>query len=324
MNFHSPAMLARRAALSGLLALTVTSAGAEGVLKLIVPAPAGGTMDVVARLVADQLSADSRQPVVVENRPGAGGLIAAQALLAAPADGQTLMVSASNVLTEIPHVVKTRFDPLKDVKPVIAVARSSLLLVGAPGLEAKDLKAVISHVKQHPGQMSYASYGIGTVSQFAGIILNQKAGLDLQHVAFPGSPPALTQVIGGQIPLMFDGMVTSLPYIKSGKVQVYAIAASSRSPLLPQVPTFAELGYPDIDFNNWVGVIVPSGMAQAVVDRVYAAVSKAATSPRVRDRLAASGFDVVPPAPSDALAQSVRADHERYGKIVKTFDIKLQ
>ncbi|UUZ65838.1 tripartite tricarboxylate transporter substrate binding protein [Polaromonas sp. P1-6] len=292
-------------------------------IRMLVPAPAGGTMDVVARIVADQLSADLGQPVVVENRAGAGGAIAVQAMTVAPADGHTIMMTASNVLTEIPHVMKTSFDPLKDVKPVAAIARSSMVLVGAPNLAPKDLKSLIAYVKANPGKISFASYSTGTVSHYAGMILNQKAGLDMQHVPFPGSPPALAQVMGGQIPLMFDGMATSKAMITAGKLQVYGVAAKTRSAHLPQAPTLAEQGFPELDFSNWVGVIVASGVPAATTDRIHAAISKAAASAKVRDRLLSAGFEPGGDMTPAQLAQSVRSEFERNAAIVKTFDIKL-
>lgn len=318
--------LARRALCAAALAAVLPAAQAwtDKPVKMLVPAPAGGTMDVVARIVADQLSADIGQPVVVDNKPGAGGAIAVQAMTAAPADGQTLMMTASNVLTEIPHVMKTSFDPLKDIKPVTAIARATMVLVSAPGLDAKDVKGLVAYVKANPGKVNFASYSAGTASHYAGMILNQKAGLDMQHVPFPGSPPALAQVMGGQIPLMFDGMPTSKPLIAGGKLQALGVTSKARSPQLPQVPTMAELGYPELDFSNWVGVIVAAGVPAATTDRINAALVKAAASPRVRDRLVAAGFDMVPETPPAQLAGAMRTEFERNATIVKTFNIKLQ
>lgn len=315
----------RRALCAAALALTLPAAMAwtDKPIRMLVPAPAGGTTDVVARIVADQLSADIGLPVVVDNKPGAGGAIAVQAMTSAPADGQTIMMIPSNILTEIPHVMKTGFDPLKDVKPVVAVARSCAVLVGAPSLPAKDLKGLIAHVKAHPGKISFASYSAGTASHYAGMILNQKAGLDMQHVPFAGSPPALAQVMGGQISVMFDGLVTSKPFISSGKLVAYGVASKTRSPQLPQVPTLAEQGYPELDFCNWLGVIVASGVPAASTDRIHAAISKAAASAKVRDRLLGAGFELGGDQTEAQLAQSVRAEFERNAGIVKTFDIKL-
>jgi tripartite-type tricarboxylate transporter receptor subunit TctC len=316
----------RRALCAACLALTLPAAMAwtDRPVKLIVPAPAGGTMDVVARIVANQLSTDIGQPVIVDNKPGAGGGIGVQALLQAPPDGNTLMMTASNVLTEIPHVMKMPFDPLKDVKPVTAIARAYMVLVGAPSLEAKDTKSLLAWVKANPGKISYASYSAGTASHYAGMILNQKAGLDMVHVPFPGSPPALQQVVGGQIPIMFDGMATSKPLIASGKLQAYGIASKSRSPQLPNVPTLAEQGFPELDYSNWVGVIASSQMNAPLTDKINAALIKAAGTAQVRDRLVAAGFDMEPLTPPAQLAASVRTDFDRNAATVKQFNIKLQ
>ena len=292
-------------------------------VKMIVPAPAGGTMDVVARILADQMSVDIGQPVIVDNKPGAGGAIAVQAMMAAPADGQTIMVTASNILTEIPHVMKTSFDPLKDVRPVATVARASMVLVVGPSVPAQDLKGLIAYVKANPGKLSFASYSAGTSSQYAGMIFNQKAGLDLQHVPFAGSPPALVQVMGGQIAVMFDGIVTSLPQIKGGKLKALGVASKTRSAQLPDVPTLAEQGFPDIDFSNWVGTAVASGVPSAIVDKINAATLKAAAAPKMHDRLVAAGFEPNTSLTSAQLAQSVKAEFDRNAAIVKTFNIQL-
>jgi tripartite-type tricarboxylate transporter receptor subunit TctC len=304
-------------------ALPAAMAWSDKPIRMIVPAPAGGTMDVVARIVAEQLSVEAGQPVVVENRAGAGGAIAVQAMLSAPPDGNTIMMTASNILTEIPHVMKTAFDPLKDVKPVTAIARASMVLIGAPNVPAKDVKGVVAWVKANPGKVSFASYSTGTISHYAGMILNQKAGLDMQHVPFAGSPPALAQVMGSQIPLMFDGMATAKKMIEAGKVQVYGIASKKRSPHLPNVPTLAEQGYPELDFSNWVGIIVAAGVPTALVEKINTAVDKAAAAPKVKERLLGAGFDQGGDETAEQMAKSLRADFERNATIVKTFDIKL-
>lgn len=306
-----------------LLTAPLAMAWTDKPVKMIVPAPAGGTMDVVARILADQLSADIGQPVVVDNKPGAGGAIAVQAMMAAPADGQTIMVTASNILTEIPHVMKTSFDPLKDVKPVATVARAGMVLVAGPSVQAPDRKGLIGFVKANPGKLSFASYSAGTSSHYAGMIFNQKAGLDLQHVPFAGSPPALTQVMGGQIAVMFDGIVTSMPQIKGGKLKAIAVASKTRSAHLPDVPTMAELGYPDIDFSNWLGTAVASGVPSAIVDKINAATIKAASAPKVHDRLIAAGFEPNTSLTSAQLVASVKSDFDRNATIVKAFNIQL-
>ena len=292
-------------------------------VKLVVPAPPGGTMDVLARVLAEQLSAEIGQPVIVDNRPGAGGGIGVQAMLTAPADGQTLMVTASNVLTEVPHVLKSGFDPLKDVRPIAAVARASLVFVGGPGAAGTSLQEFVGSARANPGKLSVASYSTGTASHYAAMILNQKAGLDLVHVPFPGSPPALAQVMGSQIPVMFDGMATSLPQLRGGKLKAYAVASSTRSTFLPQVPTFAELGYPEIEFSNWIGVVAAGGVSNDMVEKINVAIQKAATAPKLRERLTGAGFEMTPGGTPAQLAQAVRVEHERNGGIVRAFGIKL-
>ena len=195
--------------------------------------------------------------------------------------------------------------------------------LAAPNLAANDLKELVSYVKANPGKLSFASYSAGTSSHYAGVIFNQKAGLDLQHVPFAGSPPALVQVMGGQITVMFDGIVTSTPQIKGGKLKAFGVAAKTRSAHLPQVPTLAELGFPDLDFSNWLGTAVASGVPADMVDKINAATLKAAAAPKVRDRLTAAGFEPNTSLSSAQLTQSVKADYERNAGIVRAFNIQL-
>jgi tripartite-type tricarboxylate transporter receptor subunit TctC len=292
-------------------------------VRLIVPAPPGGTIDVIARIIGDQLAQEIKQPVVVENKPGAGGAIAVKYVLSQPADGQTLMVTASNVLTEIPHVMKTGFDPLKDVKPVSIMARSALLFIAAPQFPAKDAKEAIAYVKAHPGQVSYASYSAGTASHYAGAILNQKAQLDMQHVPFAGSAPALAQVMGGQIPLMFDGTVTSKNLVAGGRVRLLGVAYKTRLPDFPNVPTMAEIGYPDLNFSNWTGVVAPSQLPAALTAKIHAVLEKVAATPAFRGRLVSAGFEPVGPRSLAQAAAELHAEHARNAEIVKSFGIQL-
>jgi len=326
MSMCTTAHRIRRAifiSLIGTFMVSTVMAWTDKPVKVLVPAPAGGNIDVIARLLADQLAADLGQPMVVENRPGAGGAIAVQALRTAPADGQTVMVIASNVLTEIPHVLKGGFDPLKDVKPAGIVARGNLVMIGAPNVPAKDFKGLVAYAKKNPGSLSFASYSPGTISHYAGMILNQKLELDLQHVPFQGSPPALAQVMGGQIPIMFDGYATSRNLIATGKVQVYAVAAKQRLSQLPDVPTLAELGYPDLEFSNWMGVIVSSGVSAEVQEKIHKAVRQVALNPKFRGRMFASGFEGAEDWNIQQMTQSVKTEFDRNAAIVKQFNIQL-
>ncbi|WP_326532772.1 Bug family tripartite tricarboxylate transporter substrate binding protein [Pseudorhodoferax sp.] len=317
-------LLARAtAALLGWAVACSAWAWADRPLKLIVPAPPGGTMDIVARVVGQQLAADSGQPVVVENRPGAGGGIGIQAMLQAPADGNTLVMAASNVLAEIPHVMKLPFDPFKDVLPVASVARSGVLLVSPASTPARDFQGLLAHLKTRKGAGSFASYSPGTVSQYAGLILSEQAGLDLQHVGYPGSPPALQQLLGGQIDVMFDGMLTAVPLVKAGKLRAYAFSGKTRSRHLPDVPTTTELGYPQLQFMGWVGVLAPARLPADVLARLQAALEKAAQAPAVRHKLAEVGLEPEVSVDTPALVRETRAMSERNAAIVKKFGIRL-
>lgn len=292
-------------------------------IRMIVPAPPGGTSDAVARIVADQLSKEIGQPVIVDNKPGAGGAIGIKTMLAQPHDGQTIMMTTSNVLVEVPHVLKGGFDPLKDVKLVATVARTLMVFVGSPTVPAKDVKGVITYVKSNPGKVSYASYSTGTASHYAGAILNKQTGLDMQHIPFPGSAPALVQVMGGQIPLMFDGLVTSKSLVLAGKLQIYGVAYKTRSSHFPQVPTLAEQGFPDLDFSNWAGIVIPADVPTELSEKMHSTLAKVASSPKVRDRMVEAGFEAVSDQSISQLAQEVRAEYERNAAIVKAFDIRM-
>ncbi|WEE77338.1 Bug family tripartite tricarboxylate transporter substrate binding protein [Comamonas testosteroni] len=293
-------------------------------VKLIVPAPPGGTIDVFARIISDQLAHELKQPVIVENRPGAGGAMAVKYMLSQPSDGNTLLVTVTNILTEVPHVLKGGFDAMKDVRPVSQMARSVMVFIASPQFPAKDAKEAIAYIKAHPGQLSFASYSQGTASQYAGVILNQKAGLDMQHVPFPGSAPALAQIMGNQIPLMFDGSVTTKPLVPSGKVKLLAVAYKSRLPDFPNVPTMAELGYPELDFSNWAGVFASAKTPQPLLEKINATLQKVNASQAVQARYLSTGFEPIKQERTlEQLSTELQAEYQRNGEIVRNFGIKL-
>ncbi|MFM2066848.1 MAG: hypothetical protein RLZZ584_1757 [Pseudomonadota bacterium] len=292
-------------------------------VRMIVPAPAGGTMDIVARLVGQQLAADIGQPVVVENKPGAGGGIGIQAMLQAPADGNTLLMGASNLLAEIPHVIKQPFDPLRDVLPLASVARSGVVLVANASNPARDFRALTAQLVQNKGKSTYASYSAGTVSHYAGAMLSDQLGLDMVHVPFAGSPPALQNLLGGQVDIMFDGLLTSVPMIKAGKLRPYAYSGSVRSRHLPDVPTMAELGYPQMQFVGWIGVMASARLPAAELARIQVALKKAAGAAAVQQKLFEAGLDPEVNVDSAALARETQEMSERNAAIVRQFAIKL-
>ncbi|RDI12836.1 tripartite tricarboxylate transporter substrate binding protein [Comamonas sp. AG1104] len=311
-------------ALAAALPLGSALAFTDKPVKLIVPAPPGGTIDVFARIISDQLAHELKQPVVVENRPGAGGAMAVKYMLSQPSDGNTLLVTVTNILTEVPHVLKGGFDAMKDVRPVSQMARSVMVFIASPQFPAKDAKEAIAYIKAHPGQLSFASYSQGTASQYAGAILNQKAGLDMQHVPFPGSAPALAQIMGNQIPLMFDGSVTTKPLVPSGKVKLLAVAYKSRLPDFPNVPTMAEVGYPELDFSNWAGVFASTKTPQPLLEKINATLQKVNASQAVQARYLSTGFEPIKQERTlEQLSTDLQAEYQRNGEIVRNFGIKL-
>jgi tripartite-type tricarboxylate transporter receptor subunit TctC len=317
-------MSRRRAFLLSLLLAFAGSASAwsDKPVRFIVPGPPGGTSDIVARILGAAVAKRIGQPVVVENKPGAGGGLAVGALLAAQADGSTLLVGPQNAITEVPLVLPVGYDPLRDLKPVAEVGRAGLVLVAGPAAPPGGLKEVIAYARANPGKLAYASYSPGTASHFAGLVLNRQAGTDLRHVPYKGSPPGLNDVMGGQLALMFDGIPTSLALVRSGRLRALAVASAARSPLLPQVPTFAELGYGEVAFANWLGVIASAKVPAAQLERVHAAVLAVLEAPGLRGKLAEAGLEPSPSTTTAALERAVRADHERNARLVRAFDIK--
>ena len=291
-------------------------------IRIVVPAPAGGSMDVIARVLAEAMQPSLGQPLVVDNKPGGLGMLGVNDMLAAQHDGYTVMVHLNGAVSEIPHLAKPRFDPFKDIKPLAELARSGLLFVGGPQLPAKTLKDVIAHVKANPGKVSYASYSAGTVSHTLGVELNSLAGLDMQHVGYKGSPPALQDVMAGHVPLMFDGPGTSVPMVKAGKVKAFAVTSAERMPALPDVPTFAEQGLPAMTQVIWVGLWVASDVPAPVQARLREAALKALQQPAVRERLSGLGMEPGLPATPDELAKSLRAASERQAALLKSANFK--
>jgi tripartite-type tricarboxylate transporter receptor subunit TctC len=291
-------------------------------LKIIVPAPPGGTMDVAARVVGQQMSTDFGRPVIVENRAGASGSIGLAAMLKAEPDGHTIAMGAINLLVESPHVMKVPYDPLKDIVTIARVAQTSRVLVTAASYPANDFRSLVAHLKTRKGQSSFASFGTGTSSHYAGLILSEQAGLGMQHVGYPGAPPALQDLLGGQVDIMFDSLLTSLPLIKGGKLRPYAIAGRSRSRYFPELPTMTELGYPEILFPGEVAFYGSSKLPPEVLAKLQSAIRKAADAPAVQQKLIDLGLEPDVSVDTPAMAAETRLLFQRNAAIVKKFDIQ--
>ena len=299
-------------------ALSHAQAWPTKAVHLVVAGPPGGSADIVARLVADPLSKEIHQPVVVDPKPGAGGSIAVSELLQAPHDGQTLLVAVNSVASEVPHIMKLRWDPLKELKPQAELARGGLVLVANPSVPAKDLKELIGWAKTKPNTVTYASYSPGTMSHVLGLILNQAAGIELVHVPYKGSTPALQDVMGNHVPLMFDGIATSLPLIKGGKIKAIAVSTPRRMPQLPDVPTFRELGYPQMEAIGWMGLWSTPDVPAATQARIREAVTKVLADPALRARMLETGFDNGSGATPEDLQKNLHGDSERVGRVLKS------
>ena len=278
---------------------------------------------MIARTVAESIRQNTKQTVIVDNKPGAGGILAVETMLSAPRDGYTFVLSPNSLVTEAPHSYKFRFDPFKDLAPVAEVASVPLVLVTDPRLPIKSVAEMISYVKSNPGKTSYASYSPGTLSHIKGMQFNNAAGLDMVHVGYKGSPPALTDLIGGQVQFMFDGLGTSLPMVKSGKVGALAVTSPQRSPHLPDVPTLAEAGYPNLSQIMGTTVWSTPDVPANIRNRMREELLKAVASPMMKTQLAALGMDVGSATQTSAgLETSLKQDNERTGQALRAMNYK--
>jgi len=320
-------LLTRRSLLAGAALATIgvraqAQAFPSKPMRVIAAGPAGATADLVARLVTEPLAKELGQTAIVEPKPGAAGAIAVNDLLQAPHDGHTLLVGVNSLVSEIPHIVKLKVDMQQSLRPIAELARGGLVLVANPSFPAKTLKELIAHVKANPGKVNVANYSPGTLSHVLALLLNQAAGIDLMTVGYKGSTPALTDVMGNHVPLMFDGIGTSLPLIKSGKVKAFAVSTPKRSPVLPDVPTFTELGYPKLEALGWMGLWCTPDVPAAAQARVREATLKVLTQPAVRERLLELGFDVGTPRSVDDITAGLKADYERVGAVLQSINFK--
>ena len=296
-----------------------------GPIKLIVPFPAGGSVDMVARAVGKHLTETLGQPVVVDNRAGASGNIGAELAAKAPADGHTLFVSSSGVLAANQFLYKrTGFDTLKDFTPVIRLVNQPNILMVHPSVPVKDVKELIALAKAQPGKVTMGSAGVGTGQDIAARQFSSMAGVSVLHVPYKGGAPALNDLLGGQIQTMFETSPTALPYAreKDGKLRAIAITSAKRSPLLPNLPTVAEAGIPGFDSVTWIGLVAPAGTPKAVVDRLNAELNKGLQG-AMGKQFAEISLDPIGGTPQD-MGNIIRKDSAEYGKILKAAGVEPQ
>jgi tripartite-type tricarboxylate transporter receptor subunit TctC len=281
-----------------LLSAAVFSAAAaaaypERPVTLVVPFPPGGATDVIARIVAKDLGQRLGQPVIVENKAGAGTVIGAGFVAQSPADGYTLLISSNTTFTVNPALrAKLPYDPQKSFESVGMLGTSPLVLLANPAVPARSVKDVIALAKAKPGKLAYGSFGAGTTSHIAGEMFKLAAGIDLLHVAYKGSAPAMTDLIAGQVQFTFDTNVAALPMLQAGKVKAIAVTSAKRSPSMPDVPTIAESGYPGFEMVPWITIVAPRGLPQPVQKTLGKALADTMTDAAVRGSLEKAGLDV--------------------------------
>ena len=291
-------------------------------VSMVVPQAAGGTNDIVARLIAPAFGESIGASIVVENRPGAGGNIGTQSVARAPKDGYTLLLTINSAQAINPALYKNPgFDPVNDFVPLYYIGATPYVLVSPPGSPYKTLAYVVAAAKKKPGELSYASAGNGTISHLLGAMLNASAGIEMQHIPYKGVAPAINDVLGGQVPLAFASLPSALNYIKAGKLQAIAISSAKRSSAAPEIPTIAET-YPDCVGEVWVAIFAPLGVSADVVKKVQAAMDKTMAKTEVREKLTAQGLDLAP-VPTAKLGPLLKEELAKWAKIVKASGAQL-
>jgi len=303
------------------LGLDAAAARAQGYptkpIRMIASFPPGSASEILGRVVGQKLTEAWGQPVVVETRPGAGGTIAADAVAKATPDGYTLLMGSSSELTAAPNLYrKLAYDPLRHFAPVIQVAVVPNLLVVHPSVPATTVKELIAVAKSKPGQLNYASSGNGSTTHLAVEMLKMLAGIDMVHIAYKGSPPALTDTLAGQTSVMFGPIVTALPHARAGKLRALAVSSPKRSSAAPEVPTMMESGFPDFEASIYFGIVAPTGTPREIVTRLNAEIGKALGVPEVRQTLLKLGAEPLGGTP-EAYAAHNKAELAKWAKVVK-------
>lgn len=291
-------------------------------VRLVVPFPAGGTTDAAARMMAQELSNSLGQTVVVDNKPGANGTIAASEVARAPADGHTLLFTTAAIMAVNPALYKLPFDPLVDFTPIASVVSVPVVLLANPALGATNLMQLIELAKSRPGKIAFGSSGSGGISHLASEMLKQRSQIDMLHVPYKGGAPALQDLVGNQVQIMFDGVASSLQLVRSGKLVVLAVPASRRLAAMPEVPTFEEAGMKDFQIAAWFGVVGPKALSPAITTKLHNEVNKILGRADVKQRISELGLEALPMNEPEFTA-FIRAEHARYAKVVAAGKIKV-
>jgi tripartite-type tricarboxylate transporter receptor subunit TctC len=297
----------------------------EKPLRLIVAWPAGGPTDTIARIMAQKLGEALGQQVLVENKPGAAGMIGSAEAARSPADGYTMSMAVVQDVTRPSFMAKVPFDIQKDLEPVIKVYDLPFLITVNPQVfKVASLKGIIDFAKANPGKLQYASPSNGSVGHLSFELIRQLAGFDAVHVPYKGSAPAINDLIGGQIPMMYGDMVSALPHIRSGRIQAIAVSTAARVPVLPDVPTVAESGFEGFLGVAWGGLVVPAGTAKAVKARLYNESARALASDDVKQRIRALGVEPAAVRSAEEFGAFMRSEMSKWGKLIKDRGIQAQ
>ena len=286
-------------------------------IRYVVPYAPGGSTDIVARVLAIKLSEAMGQQVVVDNRPGAGGAIGADIVAKSPPDGYTMVTAVTSIMAINQFLYrKLPYDPEKDFAPVTQVGSLPLILVIHPSLPAKNVREFIAIAKAKPGQLNYGSSGVGTATHMTTELFKAMAGVDLVHIPYKGSGQVMGDVIGGQLALIFDQIVSSLPHVHGGKLRMLAITSAKRFPSLPDLPTIAESGVPGYESISWAGVAVPAGTPKEIVARLHAEIVKVLAMPDIRERFLRDGIETIGSTP-EQFSEHIRRERIKWAKVVK-------
>lgn len=293
-------------------------------ISILVPFPPGGTSDVVTRLLAQKVGDSLKANIVVDNRSGGGGVVAALATKQAAPDGYTLFLTNNGLFAITPALMPdVRFDPIKDFQPVTAVVKFPSVLVVPQDLPARNVKELVELARAKPAGLTFASQGVGSGGQILGEMLRLKTGVKLIHVPYRGAGPAMNDIVAGTVDFIFTSYVSAAGQIAAGKARIIAVTTQKRSPTIPDVPTMTEQGYADIDLDIWHGLVAPAGTPMPIVRKLNEEFVKAARSPDIADKMTVQVSEMIPGSPED-LAKLIASDVERLGKVVRDAGIKMQ
>ena len=290
-------------------------------IRMVLPFPPGGVTDLLARALAEKLSPRLGQPVVIDNKPGAGTILASDLVARAPADGYTLLLAASSLGTAPLLYDKVGYDAIKSFAPVTQVASVVHVLVVNQQLPVKSVAELIAYAKANPGKLNYASTGSGTSTHLEGELFKSMANTFMVHIPYKGSGPALTDVVGGQVSVMFDALGSSGPFIRSGKLRALAVTTGKRSPSIPELPTVAESGLPGYEAMPWLGIVAPAGTPQPIVDRLHRETAEILKDPELRERFKGWGLDIIGNSPAE-FSSFLRRDIDQWAKVISSAKIK--